>query len=170
MTRLQRALSRDTNIKLGSLVALLKRRTQSKGEMLEHLLGTHFPNSVVTEEMAACAAAHCAKWCDWQVATEVVTYGRVEQAMNSFAGCKSPGMDGIFPAVLQQWWRIVVPYLVRIFHACLVTGSVPAIWRLVKVVLIPKPSRSSCTGTRDCRPISLISFPLKTMQGWWKGF
>jgi len=61
MARLQRALSRDTKIKLGSLVALLKRRTQSEGEILELLLATHFPNSVVTEEMAACAAAHCAK-------------------------------------------------------------------------------------------------------------
>ena len=170
MARLHRALSRDTKIKLGSLVALLKRRTQSEGEMLELLLATHFPNSVVTEEMAACVAAHCAKWCDWEMATEVVIYGRVEWAINSFARCKSPGMDGIFPAVLQEWWRIVVPYLVRIFHACLVTGCVPAVWCLVKVMLINKPNRSSCTGPRDCRLISLISFPLKTMQGWWKGF
>jgi len=45
-----------------------------------------------------------------------------------------------------------------------VTAYVPAIWHQVKVVLIPKPSRSSYTGPRDCRPISLISFPLKTMQ------
>jgi hypothetical protein len=59
--RLQRALSRDTKIKLGSLVTLLRRRTQSEGDVLELLLATHFPNSVITEETAAHAAAHCAK-------------------------------------------------------------------------------------------------------------
>jgi hypothetical protein len=40
--------------------ALLRRHTQSEEEMLELLLATHLPNSVVTEEMAAHAAAHCA--------------------------------------------------------------------------------------------------------------
>jgi hypothetical protein len=50
-----------TKIKVGSLVALLRRRTQSEGEMLELLLATHFPNSVVTEETAAHAATHGAK-------------------------------------------------------------------------------------------------------------
>jgi hypothetical protein len=83
------------------------------GEMLELLLATHFPNSVVTEETVAPAPAHCAKLCDRQVAAE---------AVNSFAPCKSPGMDGIFPGLLQEGWRIAVPYMVRIFHACLVNG------------------------------------------------
>ena len=41
--RLHRALSRDPKIKLGSLVAPTGRRTQSKGETLELLLITHFP-------------------------------------------------------------------------------------------------------------------------------
>jgi len=49
--------------------------------------------------------------------------------------------DGIFPALLQEGQRTVVPYLVRIFRACLATGYVPAIWRQVKIVFIPKPSR-----------------------------
>lgn len=52
--------------------------------------------------------------------------------------------------------------MVRILHACLATGYVPAIWHQVKVVLIP--SRSSYTGPRDCRPVSLSSFPLKTTE------
>jgi hypothetical protein len=43
-------------------------------------------------------------------------------------------------------------------------GYVPAIWRQVKVVFIPKPSRNSYTGPRDFRPISLTSFLLKTME------
>jgi hypothetical protein len=56
-TKLNRALSRDPKIKLGSLVALSGRHTQSKGKTLALLLLSHFPNSVVTVEEAAPAAA-----------------------------------------------------------------------------------------------------------------
>ena len=66
-----------------------------------------------------------------------------------------PGMDGIYPALLQQGREIVIPCLIRIFRACLAMGYVPAIWRQVKVVFIPKPGRNSYTGPRDFRPIVL---------------
>jgi hypothetical protein len=94
----------------------------------------------------------------------VVTYRRVEWAIDTFAPYKSPGVDGIFPALLQQAREVVIPYLVRIFRACLSTGYVPAIWRQVKVVFILKPSKSTYNGPRDYRPISLTSFLLKTMN------
>jgi hypothetical protein len=81
--RLHRALSRDSKIKLGTLVAPSWRRTQSKGETLELLLVTHFPKSMVTEE--APSAACCAKRLDWWVAWRVVTYRRVEWTIDSFA-------------------------------------------------------------------------------------
>jgi hypothetical protein len=55
--KLHRALSRDPKIKLGSLVAPTGRHTQSEEETLELLHTTHFPNSGVTQEVAAPAAA-----------------------------------------------------------------------------------------------------------------
>jgi hypothetical protein len=101
--RLHRALSSDPKIKLGSLVAAPSgRRTQSEGETLELLLSTHFPNSGVTQELAAPAAALLARHPDWKLATRVVTYRKVEWAIGSFVPFKSPGVDGIFPALLQQ--------------------------------------------------------------------
>jgi len=51
-----------------------------------------------------------------------------------------------------------------IFRTCLATCYVPAVWRQVKVVFIPKPGRSSYCGPRDFRPISHTSFLLKTME------
>jgi hypothetical protein len=88
----------------------------------------------------------------------------VEWAIDSFVPYKSPGVDGIFLALLQKAREFVIPYLVRIFHACLSTGYVPAIWRQVKVVFISKPSRNSYSRSRDYRPISLTLFLLKTME------
>jgi hypothetical protein len=73
-------------------------------------------------------------------------------------------MDGIFPALLQEEWEVLIPYLIRIFRACLVTGYVPAMWRQVKVVFIPKPGRNSYCGPKDFGPISLTSFLLKTLE------
>jgi hypothetical protein len=140
------------------------RRAQSEEETLELLHITHFTNSGVTQEVAAPAAALLTRRLDWRLATKVVTYRRVEWAIDSFAPFKSPGVDGIFPALLQQARDVVIPYLVSIFRACLATGYVPAIWRQVKVVFIPKPGRNCYRGPRDYKPISLASFLLKAME------
>jgi hypothetical protein len=137
---------------------------QLEGETSELLMTTHFPDSTLIPGVAASAAAFCASKRDWRVAVEAVTYRRVEWANNTFLTYRSPGMDGIFPALLQQGQRIVIPRLVKIFCACLAMGYVPAIWRQVKVVFIPKPRKNSYIGPRDFRPISLTSFLLKTLE------
>jgi hypothetical protein len=98
------------------------------------------------------------------MAARIVTYRRVEWAIDSFAPYRSPGMDGIFPALLHEVWSILVPYLVKIFRACLVTSYVPTTWRELMVVFIPEPVRNSNCGYMDFRPISITSFLLKTME------
>jgi hypothetical protein len=54
---LNRAISNDIKIKLGSLVAPSWRRTQSEGETLELLLAIHFPNPVRTADIEVCGTA-----------------------------------------------------------------------------------------------------------------
>jgi len=109
-------------------VAPSGRHTQSEGETLEILLTTHFPNSVITQESVVLAAALLARRPDWRLAVRIVNYRRVEWAKDSFAPYKSPGVDGIFPALLQQAREVVIPQLVRLFCACLSMGYVPAVW------------------------------------------
>ena len=131
---------------------------------MDHLLATHFPNSVAIEREAPPAAAHCTKCLDWREVARVVTYGRVVWAINSFAPYKSPGMDEIFLSLLQEEQRLLVPSLVMIYHACLANGYIPAIWCQVEVVFIPKPDGNSFGRLKDFRLISLTSFLLKTMD------
>jgi len=88
---------------------------QSEGETLELLLTTHFPNSEVTQEFAAPAAALLARRSEGRPAARVVTYRRVEWTFDSFAPYRIPGVDGIFPALLHEGQEAVIPYLVRIF-------------------------------------------------------
>jgi hypothetical protein len=113
--------------------------------------------------VASAAASHTSKY-DWGVAAEMVTYRKMEWAINTFLPYKSLGMDGIFPALPQQGQRVVIPYLIKIFRACLAMGYVPAIWRQVKVEFMPKPGKNSYTGPRDFRPTSLTSFLLKMLE------
>jgi hypothetical protein len=101
---------------------------------------------------------------DWRVAVWFVTYRRQKWAIDSFAPYKSPGLDGIIPALLQEGWRILVPYLLKIFRACPVTGYIPAIWHQFMFVFIPKCGKNSYSGPRDLRLISHTSFLLKTMD------
>ena len=84
-------------------------RTRSEGETLELLLTTHFSNSGVTQEEAAPAADLLARCSDWRLATRLVTYKKVEWAIDSFAPYKSPGVDGIFLVhkmilYTEQWY------------------------------------------------------------------
>jgi hypothetical protein len=95
---------------------------------LELLLTTYFPNLGVTQESAVPAIALLARRPDWRLAVKMITYRRVEWAIDSFVPYKSPGVDGIFLALLQQAQETAIPYLVRIFCACLATSYVPAIW------------------------------------------
>jgi hypothetical protein len=85
-------------------------------------------------------------------------------AIEYFNPYKSPGMDGMFSALLQEGREVLVPYLVKIFRAYLTTGYVPSAWHKVKVVSIPKPGRNTYSGPKDYRPISLTSFLLKTRE------
>jgi hypothetical protein len=73
-------------------------------------------------------------------------------------------MGGKLLALLQEEWRIVVRYLVKICCACLVTGCDPAMWVQVKVVSIPKSGSNYFSGHRDFRPISLRLFLLNTLR------
>jgi hypothetical protein len=117
--RLGGLLPQDPKMKLGFLVAPSGEHTQSERETLDLLLAAHFPNSVVMETEAAPAAACRARCLDWWVAARIVTYRRVRWAIDSFASNKNPGMDGIFPALLQERQEVLIPYLIRIFCACL---------------------------------------------------
>ena len=88
------------------------------------MLTTHFLNSEVTQELQAPAAVPLARLSDWRLVARVVFYRRVEWAIDSFAPCKSLGMDGISLAMLQEGREAHITYLVRIFRACLSNGYV----------------------------------------------
>ena len=81
-----------------------------------------------------------------------------------FKPYKSPGTDGIFPCFLQQGIEELTPLIIKLFKCSITEGKLPESWLKVKAVFIPKPGKSDYTIAKSFRPISLMSFLMKTLE------
>lgn len=93
----------------------------------------------------------------------LVSTSNVSKAVFKLSKYKTPGMDDIYPIMLQEGFKYIHQHLVEIFRFSLTTGYIPKKWLDIRVVFIPKPDKNY-TNARDFRPISLMSFMLKTME------
>jgi len=48
---------------------------------------------------------------------DLITPGKINWAIDSFAGYKAPGLDGIFAAMLQMTTERITPWLYEIYSA-----------------------------------------------------
>ncbi|KAI0260789.1 hypothetical protein BGY98DRAFT_929580, partial [Russula aff. rugulosa BPL654] len=99
-----------------------------------------------------------------EIIEKIVTEKGISWAVNTFEPYKSPGPDGVFPALIQKVMASIMPVIVEIFKASLYFGYIPKLWREVKVVFIQKAGRACHSVAKDYRPISLSSFMLKTLE------
>jgi len=128
-------------------------------------LDTHFPgNKLYTNDINNSSHNQQPSDEDWNMAKKIVTEERVRWAVSLYAPYKSPDIDGIFPALLQKGLDILIETLVKIFRACIGYGYIPVQLRTSRVVFVPKPGRTNCTLVKSFRPISLMSFLLKTVE------
>ena len=134
--------------------------TTSSKDILEVLMETHFPGC---KELDTLPRENLNT--DVQDISGIpITQDRIRWAVKSFSPFKSPGPDGIIPADLQNNIDLLLPWLMKIFKACLQLSHVPSIWTTYKIVFIPKGGKTSHTKAKDFRPISLSSFLLKTLE------
>lgn len=163
--RLRRIFTTGPHIKPGGLVLPGGSTVEKHEDVLAHLIEVHFPGSRLTRQGAPEGEMPTRfRPADWETATKVVTTSRVKWAIDSFDRFKSPGADGIFPALLQEGGEDLVRHLACTFRACLALRYVPKAWREVTIVFIPKPGKTSYDQAKSFRPISLTSFLLKTLE------
>jgi len=101
---------------------------------------------------------------DWSLATKIVHPKGVEWAVKTCKPYKSPGLDGIYPACLQEDLSLLIGPLVKVLRAGIALRHVPLVWSGTRVTFIPKPGRNGHILAKDFRPISLTSFVLKTLE------
>lgn len=165
-SRLQKALSKDRRIVEGALMKSNGEFTVTNEEALLELLKAHFPECTGIEpnEERTVTNIDAEEHAPMRISSDLITDSKIKEAISSFSDFKSPGVDGVFPALLKNGLEALTPLLNCIFKASLKFGYIPQIWREVKAVFIPKPGKSNYAITSAFRPISLSSFCLKTLE------
>lgn len=131
------------------------------------MLYTHYlrPGSQITEEGPTSQSPEHprirASRKDWKVTSSVIDESKLVWAINRFESYKSPGCDGIIPAMLQQCINVLANKLCILFKASLALSYIPEAWRSV---FISKPGKENYDRAKSFRPISLSSFLLKTLE------
>lgn len=166
--KLHKILSKQHTNKIGLMEYPDGSVTKNCRETLKLLANTHFPGSTTLDpsEVHSQSGSNFIRPVteDWRLATKIFTANKVKWAIESFKPYKSPGDDGIFPALLQRGFDIVLPTILKIFRASHAWGYIPSAWRTVKVTYIPKAGKRPSAQPKSFRPISLISFLQKTME------
>ncbi|XP_044575186.1 uncharacterized protein LOC123258995 [Cotesia glomerata] len=107
VARLRRIFTSGPTTKLGVLTLQDGRVTENDEETLAHLCEVHFPGSELIELEQEEASEDVIKRTvtkqgDWSTAARVVTPDRIRWAIGNFERFKSPGVNKIFPALLQE--------------------------------------------------------------------
>jgi ribonuclease HI/retron-type reverse transcriptase len=89
---------------------------------------------------------------------------RLRDALNSFGNDKAAGPDGIKPIMLRHLPEVALILLSRLYAATIELHYTPTLWRKSEIVFIPKPGKTDYSSLRAFRPISLMSFLLKTLE------
>ena len=154
--RLQKAMAKEHSNQLGQLQKADGSYTEGAKETLELLLSTHFPGSQTYTDcgvedvwqMSCTSAHHKFKG----LVNKIFTPSRVRWAISTFEPFKSPGGDGIFPALLQKCMDSITPLLCIIYKGSLKLSYIPKLWREAKVVFIPKGGGRSEALPKSYRP------------------
>lgn len=166
--RLQKVLSKDHSNQLGLVKKKDGSYTNSSLETIKVMLDTHFPGSRISDNQQnnylPIRARQSSNRLARQIAGKLFTDQTIKWAIESFKPFKSPGVDGIFPALLQKGIDYLLPHIKKIFKSSFIMGHIPENWTKVKVVFIPKAGRRPSYEPKSYRPISLSSFFLKAME------
>ena len=121
--RLRKILSKESNPP-----SYLKRSdeswTESSQEIATFLMNSHFPDSSEnTNDIYDSFTGNQHSSPD--IVETIVTVEGIKWAVNTFQAFKSPGPDGIFPALIQQSLELIMPWLITLFKASLELGYIP---------------------------------------------
>lgn len=169
-SRIHKVLAKDgcTKNEVGFIKKIDGTYTETHEESNKELINAHFPAASILKDSNVpgnLGQRHKRPGpTDWKLATRVTRPNRIRWAISGFQPYKSPGVDGIYPVLLQKGEDVLIPHLCKVYRACLAWGYIPTAWQKVKVIYLPKVGRISDLTPKSYRPISLSSFLLKTLE------
>ena len=84
-------------------------------------------------------------------------------AIRSTKNSKAFGPDNIAPIMLKHLGPISIAYITRVMNLSMSTLSIPNLWKIIRIIPILKPKKSS-DQSRSYSPISLLSSLAKSME------
>ena len=163
ISRLVRSLNSDHRHQdVGLIKDLAGKYAKTPSEALCMLLDTHFPGSVVAENVSDTAQVLVQPVS--RMVNDMITEPKVDKAFQSFKSFKVPGTDGIRPVALKYLTPNIIGRIATLYRACLRLSYTPETWRRMKVIFIPKAGKERYENVKDFRPITLASFLLKGLE------
>ena len=162
VAKYNKLLNKKNMNSLGLMKAPDTGETLGPKDSLTLLTETHFPDC---KDIPTFSGATNNGQCDTANSTlQYITDEKVAEAIKSFGDYKAAGLDGFKPCVLKNLTPKAISHLTKLYTASLMLNYTPQAWRKSKVIYIPKPDKATYSVPRSHRPISLMSFLMKTLE------
>lgn len=76
----------------------------------------------------------------------------------------APGMDGLTARIIRHAWTVSGAEMLFMYSACLSEGVFPDIWKLGKLVVLPKGNDRPLTDPKAYRPVTLLPILGKILE------
>ena len=136
VARIQKIMKNGRVAKLGTLQKTDGSYTSNESETLNELFNCLLPVGMANNNHRDPSVTDNLELTE-QKLIEIINHNTVSAAIQAFDPFKSPGLDGIYPVMLQKGIRILSPYLIKIFKTSLKTGKLATSWLQIKMVFIP---------------------------------
>ena len=163
VAKIVKTLNKDTHSVLETLKVSDGTYTETPEETLTHLLDVHYPNNSSSLRLVQ-PRLYGQILGDGDRLKDMVTEAKVAFAIKSFGPYKSPGGDGVYPIMLQKAGTSLINLLTKIFRAIIRIGHIPNLWCKAKAIFLPKPGKANYNSAKSFRPITLMSFFLKSLE------
>ena len=93
----------------------------------------------------------------------VITVEQTAASIKKSKNSKAIGPDGLSPIMLKHLGHNAIGFLTNIYNKCLITSTIPSVWKTGRIIPILKPGKPADTGS-SYRPISLLSPAAKILE------
>ena len=162
--RLVKALRDDRSTQVNCVLKPNGGMTSSPEETLNCLLDALAPGSSTVTASSVDPIGSLELIDNENLVANICSDERMQAAISEFLPYKAPGLDGIYPVLLQKGWKYIKKHYQKLFRACLRYGYVPKAWRTGSGIFLPKPGKNSYLEPKSFRMITLTSFQLKWLE------
>ena len=138
--------------------------TKPGGETIQALIDQHFPTATEPIHIPYDSDGSGESQYISSLFQDWINSPLIIAAMDKFLPKKSPGPDDLSPVLFTHLPSNIIDTLTFIYKACIFMRYTPYLWRVAKVIFLPKPGKDDYCQAKSFRPIALSNYLLKTLE------